>query len=53
MVINKNISKIDKFCVLQTDFFSIKFVGIGLVSPIISLHVITESWYLFKYLPLS
>ena len=48
MVINKSISKIDKFCVLQADFFSIKFVGIGLVSPIISLHVITESQYLLN-----
>ena len=39
MVINKNLSKLYKFCVLQATFL-LKFVGT--VSSIISPHIITE-----------
>ena len=55
-VINKNVSKIYKFCVLQIACFSLKFVGIFFVSSsydsIILSHVITESSIIFAtYLP--
>ena len=47
MVINKNASKIYKFCVLQVVFSSLKLVGTVFVSlsyeSIISSHVIAQS----------
>ena len=42
MVINKNESKIQKYCVNRL-LFSLKFVGIFFVSSIISSHIIIES----------
>ena len=52
MVINKNASKIYKFCVLQVAFLSFKFVGT--VHSIISSHIIAESIIiLVKYFPFS
>ena len=59
MVVNKKVSKIKKFFVLQFTFFSLKFVGtvfvgIVFVSSIIPSHVITESSIkLAKYFPFS
>ena len=33
IVIDKDARKIEKFCVLQVIFFSLKFVGIVFISP--------------------
>ena len=55
MVINKKTSKIVKLSTLHDTFFSLKiveigFVGIVIVTSIISLHVTTESpIFLSKY----
>ena len=55
MVINKKASKIVKLSTLHETFFSLKiveigFVGIVVVTSIISLHVTTESpIFLSKY----
>ena len=62
MVINKKVSEMWKFLILQDTFFLLKFVGtvfigtvfVGIVflSSIISSHVITESSVILaKYLP--
>ena len=52
MGINKNASKIWKFCVLQADFFLLKLVGTVAASSIISSFLITESSIIFaKHLP--
>ena len=52
MIINKKASKIQKFCLLQVIFFSLKFVGIVFVSSVISSQAITESLIIIaKYFP--
>ena len=53
MVIDKKVGRIYKFFILQTNFFSLKFVGILFVGTafvrtpfavsVISLHIVTES----------
>ena len=62
MVINKNASKIQKFCVSHVAFFTLKFIGIVFLSSsnelvsasIILSHIITEfSVILTKYLTFS
>ena len=53
MVIYKNASKIQKFCILQVAFFSLKFVSLSYDS-VISSHVIIESSIILtKYFPFS
>ena len=56
IVIIKNASKIQTFCILQVVFFSLKFVGIVFVSllhdSVISSHLIAESSIIVaKYFP--
>ena len=43
MVNDKKTSKIQKFCIVEVVFVSLKFVGKVFVSSIISSYVITES----------
>ena len=42
MVIDKDVTKILKFCILQVTFFSLKFIRTVFVSFIISSDVINE-----------
>ena len=57
MVINEELSKIQKLCVLQVIFFSLKVFGIVFISSsydsITSSHVITVTIILAKYFPFS
>ena len=59
IVINKTVSKIWKFSILQVNLFSLKFVGIVFVgvvfvTSLISSHLIAKSLIvLFKYLQFS
>ena len=51
MVINKKVSKMKKFFILQVEFFLLKFIGTVSDISIISSHVITKSFaIIFKYL---
>ena len=54
IVNDKQTSNICKFCIFQAIFFSLKFLGLVFISPIISSHLITVSLLILsKYFSFS